>query len=259
MTPVPRVYLFGTLAALTPSSGAGATRLCQGCSRPPGRLPGQAAPSFTAPATATTAVVVSHPHSSNKRLMARRHVVEHQRGGAAGADRVRPGSCCQLPAVVAGLRAGQGPEQRAQADGRRADLVQNPHDLGLGRRLHDACQDHRPEPLIAQNVEPQLRIDAGQDRPEQISRRPHNPPARSDGDGTPTGRQASSAAQATPVRRSSPRPPPSAPGPPAGPPGPGRPDLGTAAHARLPAATRAQHRYAQTPRARSARPAGPGA
>src|SRR5262249_40935187 len=40
------------------------------------------------------------------------------------------------------------------------------------------------------------------------------------------------AAEATPVRRSSPRPRPSAPGPPAGPPSPRRPDLGTAAHAR---------------------------
>jgi hypothetical protein len=30
MTPVPRVYLSGTLAALTPSSGADATRLCRG-------------------------------------------------------------------------------------------------------------------------------------------------------------------------------------------------------------------------------------
>jgi len=102
---------------------------------------------------------------------------------------VRPGGRCQLPAVVAGLRAGQGPEQRAQAHGRRADLVQNPHDLGLGCRLHDACQDHRAEPVIAQDVEPQLRIGAGQDRPEQISGRPCDPPARSDGDGTPTGRR----------------------------------------------------------------------
>jgi len=93
-----------------------------------------------------------------------------------------------LPAVVAGLRAGQGPEQRAQADGRRADLVQDPHDLGLGCRLHDACQHHRAEPVIAQDVEPQLRIGAGQDRPEQISGRPHDPPTGSDR-GTPTGRR----------------------------------------------------------------------
>jgi hypothetical protein len=49
VTPVPRVYLSGTLAAPTHSDGADATRLCQGCSRPPGRLPGQAALSFTAP------------------------------------------------------------------------------------------------------------------------------------------------------------------------------------------------------------------
>src|SRR5665648_208486 len=47
ITPVPRVYLFGTLAAPTPSDGADVTRLCQGCSRPPGRLPGQAALSLS--------------------------------------------------------------------------------------------------------------------------------------------------------------------------------------------------------------------
>ena len=67
------------------------------------------------------------------------------------------------------------------------------------------------------------------------------------------------AAQATPLRRSSPQPRPFAPGSPKGPPGPRRPDLGTAVQARLPAATRARHRYARTPRARSARPADPGA
>jgi hypothetical protein len=139
-------------------------------------------------------VLLAHPDLAQFVLVValevqRRHVVEHQGGGAAGADRVRPGGRCQLPAVVAGLRAGQGPEQRAQAHGRCADLVQDPYDLGLGGRLHDACQDHRAEPVIAQDVEPQLRIGAGQDRPEQISGRPHDPPAGSDGGGTPTGRR----------------------------------------------------------------------
>jgi hypothetical protein len=84
---------------------------------------------------------------------------------------------------------GQGPEQRAQAHGRRADLVQDPHDLSLGCRLHDACQDHRAEPVIARHVERQPRIRAGQDRPQQISGRPCDPPARSDRAGTPTGRR----------------------------------------------------------------------
>ena len=60
----------------------------------------------------------------------------------------------------------------------------NQHDLGLGGRLHDARQDHRTGPAIAQDVEPQLRIGAGQDRPEQISGRPHDPPAT-----TETGRR----------------------------------------------------------------------
>jgi hypothetical protein len=136
--------------------------------------------------------LLAHPNLAQLVLVValevqRRHVVEHQGGGAARADRVRPGSRGQLPAVVTGLRAGQGPEQRAQAHGRRADLVQDPHDPGLGGRLHDACQDHRTEPVIAQDVKPQPRIRAGQDRPEQISGRPCDPPARSDGGGTPTG------------------------------------------------------------------------
>src|ERR1700761_4766967 len=84
MTPVPLVYLSSTLAALAPSSGADTTRLCQGCARPTGRLPGQTAPSFTAPAAARTTVVVSHPHSNNKRLMAHGHVIEHERDVPAG-------------------------------------------------------------------------------------------------------------------------------------------------------------------------------
>ena len=53
--------LHSTLAAPTPSDSADATRLCQGCSHPPRRLPGQAAPSFNIPATAGTSAVVFSP------------------------------------------------------------------------------------------------------------------------------------------------------------------------------------------------------
>jgi hypothetical protein len=47
MTLVPRVLLFVTLAEPTPSGDAGASRLCQGCSRLTRHLPSQAALSFT--------------------------------------------------------------------------------------------------------------------------------------------------------------------------------------------------------------------
>ena len=45
-TPVPRVHLSVSLAGPGPSGSAGPPRLCQGCSHPPRRPPGQAAPSF---------------------------------------------------------------------------------------------------------------------------------------------------------------------------------------------------------------------
>jgi hypothetical protein len=48
ITPVPRVLLSATLAGPAPSGGAGTSRLCQGCSRPPRHHPDQAALSFTA-------------------------------------------------------------------------------------------------------------------------------------------------------------------------------------------------------------------
>src|ERR1022692_3862151 len=72
-------------------------------------------------------VLLAHPDLAQLVLVAalevqRRHVIEHQRGGPP-AGRVRPGGRSQLPAVIAGLRAGKGPEQRAQAHRRRADLV----------------------------------------------------------------------------------------------------------------------------------------
>ena len=47
-TPVPRVLLSVTLAGPAPSGSAGTPRLCQGCSRPPRHLPGQAALSYAA-------------------------------------------------------------------------------------------------------------------------------------------------------------------------------------------------------------------
>src|SRR5665647_730002 len=92
-----------------------------------------------------------------------RHVIEHQDGPPARADRVRPRGRGQLPAVVAGLRAGQGPEQGPQTDRRCSDLLQDSHDLSLRCRLHDPCQDHRPEPVITQHVEPEAGVCAGQD------------------------------------------------------------------------------------------------
>src|SRR5690349_20731416 len=49
ITPVPRVLLSATLAGPAPSGGAGTSRLCQGCSRPPRHHPDQAALSSTAP------------------------------------------------------------------------------------------------------------------------------------------------------------------------------------------------------------------
>src|SRR3954453_20376511 len=49
-TLVPPVLLSVTLAGPTPSDGAGASRLCQGCSHPPRHLPRQAALSFNRPA-----------------------------------------------------------------------------------------------------------------------------------------------------------------------------------------------------------------
>jgi hypothetical protein len=46
-TLVPRVHLLVVLAGPGPSGSAGPSRRCRGCSHPPWRLPGRAAPSFT--------------------------------------------------------------------------------------------------------------------------------------------------------------------------------------------------------------------
>jgi len=139
-------------------------------------------------------VLLAHPHLAQVVLVGalevqRRHVVEHHRHPPGGAGRVRPRGRGQLPAVVLLLAAGQRPEQRAQADRRCTDLVQDPHDLSLGRRLHDPRQDHRAEPVIAQHVEPEPAVCAGQDPPEQNGRRPHDPPTSGDHRGTPTDRR----------------------------------------------------------------------
>ena len=109
--------------------------------------------------------------------MQRGHVVEHQRGSAGRADRVRAGGGGQHAAVVTGPRAGQRPEQGPHAHPGRADLLQHPYDLGLGRRLDNPRQDHRPESLIVKDVEPQPRVGADQYRPQQVSRGSHDPAA----------------------------------------------------------------------------------
>jgi hypothetical protein len=46
---ISRVHLPVSLTGPTPPGGADTSRRCQGCSHPPQRLPGQAAPSFTRP------------------------------------------------------------------------------------------------------------------------------------------------------------------------------------------------------------------
>ena len=67
ITLIPRVLLSVTLAGPTPSGSTGASRLCQGCSRPPRHLPDQAAPSSSRPTAIGTAVKVSHLHSNRQR------------------------------------------------------------------------------------------------------------------------------------------------------------------------------------------------
>src|SRR5207237_1249064 len=70
MTLVPRVLLSVTLAGPAPSGSTGTSRLCRGCSRPPRRFPGQAAPSFAALLRQGQRWKVSHLHSNRQRLTA---------------------------------------------------------------------------------------------------------------------------------------------------------------------------------------------
>src|SRR5439155_13964890 len=86
MTLVPRVLLSATLAGPAPSGSTDASRLCRGCSRPPRRFPGQAAPSFAALLRQGQQWKVSHLHSNRQRLTA--HVVR----GLAG--------CCSQRKLV---------------------------------------------------------------------------------------------------------------------------------------------------------------
>ena len=117
----------------------------------------------------------------------RRHVVEHQGGGAARADRVRQAaadSCRRSRGAASG--PGNGTTCAGSRPARRSHP--GPARPRPWRSAPRWCQDHRAEPVIAQDVEPQPRIGAGQDR-RADSGRPHDPPARSDGGGTPTGRR----------------------------------------------------------------------
>src|SRR5262245_7052931 len=58
------------LAGPAPSGSTGTSRLCRGCSRPPQRFPGQAAPSFAALLRQGQRRKVSHLHSNQQRLTA---------------------------------------------------------------------------------------------------------------------------------------------------------------------------------------------
>jgi hypothetical protein len=70
MTLVPRVLLSATLAGPAPSGSTDTSRLCRGCSHPPRRFPGQAAPSFAALLRQGQRWKVSHLHSNRQRLTA---------------------------------------------------------------------------------------------------------------------------------------------------------------------------------------------
>jgi hypothetical protein len=78
ITPVPRVLLSATLAGPAPSGGAGTSRLCQGCSRPPRHHPDQAALSFTALLRQDGGEGLSPP-LEQQRLTAQSHPLADQR------------------------------------------------------------------------------------------------------------------------------------------------------------------------------------
>jgi hypothetical protein len=75
--PVPRVLLSATLAGPAPSGSTGTSRLCQGCSRPPGatriRLP-----SASPPCCDRTEAKISHLHSNNSARCAGRRSLAAQ-------------------------------------------------------------------------------------------------------------------------------------------------------------------------------------
>ena len=127
-------------------------------------------------------VFLAHPDPAQVVLVGvlevqRRHVVHDEGGLAGGAGRVRQARLRQLVAVVPGLTASQTPVDRVQRRRARTDLGQHAHRVGLARRLDDPRQHHSTERLIAQRVEPQPGISAGQDIPQQQRRRRDNPAA----------------------------------------------------------------------------------
>ncbi len=71
-TLVPHVHLSVSLAGPRPSGSASPSRLCQGCSHPPRRLPAQAAPSFTRSLRRPSGAGLSPPHASMAPRGARR-------------------------------------------------------------------------------------------------------------------------------------------------------------------------------------------
>src|SRR5215469_17841696 len=74
-TPVPGVLLSATLAGPAPSGSTGASRLCQGCSRPPRHHADQAALSYSNLLRQATGEGLSPPHGQ-QRLTAQTKLAE---------------------------------------------------------------------------------------------------------------------------------------------------------------------------------------
>ena len=96
------------------------------------------------------------------------HVVQDQRQVPV-TDGVGEASGRDLVAVSAFLSPGQAPEHRAQRRVRHTELVQHPQRVGLARGFHDPRQHQRLERLIAQGIEPQPGVRAGQHVPQQCA------------------------------------------------------------------------------------------
>ncbi len=96
----------------------------------------------------------------------RGHVIEDQADVAVGGGVVEAGGG-DLAAVVALLCPLQRSEHRAQRCRLHADLAQHANRVSLRGRLDEPCQHELRERLIADGVEAQPRIGAGQDLPQQ--------------------------------------------------------------------------------------------
>jgi hypothetical protein len=147
---ISRVHLPVALTGPAPPGGADTSRRCQGCSHPPQRLPGQAAPSFTRPL--------------------RRSLTSARLQTPRGAHDPRPSRYRRTTFITPRARVGQ--DQQRGGDSQRPNgqvltktnpghdipaAVTSPHDQRAHGLLQDLTEDQRPRVLTRQPLpEPSL-------------------------------------------------------------------------------------------------------